>query len=145
MQTHSTQIFWAGALAILLQGQVAGLAQEQGAPGNPVANVPPKSINVTEAEKLLAGGTNIVILDVRTPEEYAKGRLSGSTNINFYAPDFNQRVGALDKNRTDLVHCAVGGRSAKACDQMSRMQFKALYNLEGGIKAWEKAGKKVEH
>jgi len=42
------------------------------------------------------------------------------------------------------VHCAVGGRSAKASDKMTTLQFTDVYNLEGGIKAWEKAGKPVE-
>ena len=51
---------------------------------------------------------------------------------------------ALDKNQTYLVHCAAGVRSATACAKMSRLKFSNLYNLEGGLKAWEKAGKPVE-
>ena len=88
--------------------------------------------------------TNAVVLDVRTPEEYAKGHLPGSVLLDFKAPDFKEKVTKLDRNRTYLVHCAVGGRSAQACDQMNQAGFIKVLNLEGGIKAWEAAGKPVE-
>ena len=58
-------------------------------------------------------------------------------------PDFAQKIANLDKTKVYLVHCAAGGRSAKACDKMGQLNFKNLYNLEGGFKAWEKAGKPV--
>jgi len=59
--------------------------------------------------------------------------------------DFEQKVAGLDKSKSYLVHCAAGVRSARACDKMSKMDFSRLYNLEGGFKAWEKAGNKAEH
>ncbi|MHB8522103.1 MAG: rhodanese-like domain-containing protein [Limisphaerales bacterium] len=144
MRINPVRFLSIGVLAVLLQGHTTASAQEKSGPVNPTGIVAPTNINVDEAEKLLLKDKKIVILDVRTPEEYQKVRLAGATNINFTAPDFEQKVAALDKSRTYLVHCAVGGRSAKACAKMSRLRFKSLYNLEGGIKAWEKAGKKVE-
>ncbi|MBU6402633.1 MAG: rhodanese-like domain-containing protein [Verrucomicrobia bacterium] len=132
-----------GVAGVCLAGLPGAWAQSPG--GGTDASGTVKNVNADQAEQLLSGGKKIVILDVRTPEEYRRGHLTGSTNINFFAADFAQRVGALDRNQTYLVHCAVGGRSAKACVQMNRLHFKSLYNLEGGIKAWEKAGKKVVH
>ena len=101
-----------------------------------------KNIGVEEFERLRASKT--VTLDVRTAEEYSKGHIPGAVNIDWNSRDFAEKVAALDKSQTYLVHCAAGGRSAKACARMTRLNFTNLYNLEGGFKAWEKAGKPVE-
>ena len=50
----------------------------------------------------------------------------------------------LEKSRVYLVHCAAGGRSARACQKLAKMNFSELYNLEGGLGAWQRAGKPVE-
>ena len=102
-----------------------------------------KNIGVDQFDKLRQQ-TNAVVLDVRTPKEFAAGHLAGAVNIDWNADDFGKKVAALDKSKTYLVHCAVGGRSAKASDKMTAIQFTNVYNLEGGMKAWEKAGKPVE-
>ncbi|MFN0126627.1 MAG: rhodanese-like domain-containing protein [Verrucomicrobiales bacterium] len=82
----------------------------------------------------------LTIIDVRTPEEYSKGCLANSVNIDFRGKDFKEALAKLDKSTPCLVHCAVGGRSAKTRDLMKSLGFKTIYHLEGGIKAWEKAG-----
>jgi phage shock protein E len=87
---------------------------------------------------------SIVVLDVRTKKEYGEGHIPGSVLIDFNSDDFDKQVAKLDKNKTYLVHCAAGGRSARACKKMDQLGFKKLYNLEGGMGAWEKAGKPVE-
>ena len=102
------------------------------------------NLEVDQAESLLARNKDIVILDIRTPKEFKASHLTGATNMDFYASDFEQQLSKLDKNKSYLVHCAVGGRSAKARDKMKEMNFKSIFHLEGGLKAWEKAGKKVE-
>ena len=102
-----------------------------------------KNIGVAEFDKLRQQ-TNSVVLDVRTPKEFTAGHIPGAVNIDWNGADFQTKVSALDKSKTYLVQCAVGGRSAKAADKMMTLQFTNVYNLEGGIKAWEKAGKPVE-
>jgi len=102
-----------------------------------------KNVNAQEFEKMRAAKTNIV-LDVRTQKEYDAGHIPGAKLIDFNSPDFDKKVSALDKDKTYLVHCAGGGRSAKASAKMSAMNFKDVYNLEGGYRAWEKAGNKPE-
>ena len=101
-----------------------------------------KNAGVDQFDKLRQQ-TNTVVLDVRTPKEFAAGHIPGAVNIDWNADDFGKKVAALDKSKTYLVHCAVGGRSAKASDKMTALQFTDVYNLEGGMKAWEKAGKPV--
>ena len=102
-----------------------------------------KNVDVAEFEKLRADKKNVV-LDVRTQKEFEAGHIPGAVNIDVNAPDFPEKVAKLEKNKTYLVHCAAGVRSAKACDKMSHLAFPKLYNLEGGFKAWETAGNKPE-
>jgi rhodanese-related sulfurtransferase len=101
------------------------------------------NIDVAEFEKLRADKKNIV-LDVRTQKEFEKGHIPGAVNIDVNAADFPEKIARLEKNKTYLVHCAAGVRSAKACEKMSHLDFPKLYNLEGGFKAWEPAGNKPE-
>jgi rhodanese-related sulfurtransferase len=82
-----------------------------------------------------------VILDVRTPEEFQAGHIAGAVNLDFNAPDFQTKARSLDRNKIYLVHCASGGRSARACDKHNQFDFPNLYNLPGGFRAWAKAGK----
>ncbi|MEK7389869.1 MAG: rhodanese-like domain-containing protein [Elusimicrobiota bacterium] len=102
-----------------------------------------KNIDAAQAYALVTGTAAVIVLDVRTPEEFAEGRISGAVNIDFHDASFKNRLDALDKEKTYLVHCAVGGRSAKARRLMQSLRFKMIYHLEGGIKAWQKAGHAV--
>ena len=102
-----------------------------------------KNLNVDQFEKMRAAKTN-VLLDVRTKKEYDAGHIPGAVLIDFNAPDFDKKIATLDKDKTYLIHCAVGGRSAKAAAKMSALNFKSVYNLEGGYRAWEKVGNKGE-
>ena len=102
-----------------------------------------KNLSVDEFARMAADKQN-VILDVRTPGEFSAGHIPGAVNLDYNAPDFQAKAAALDKSKTYLVHCAVGGRSVRACEKMSRLDFPNLYNLPGGFKAWAKAGQPVE-
>jgi rhodanese-related sulfurtransferase len=119
----------------------AALARAEDKPDAPKAVH--KSVGVDEFEKL-SKEPNTVILDVRTPAEYATGHLKDAVLIDLNSKDFDQKVKALDKGKTYLVHCAVGMRSEKACKRLDTFDFPKVYNLEGGIKAWKNAGKPVE-
>src|SRR5262245_49956905 len=66
-----------------------------------------KNVNVDEFEKMRADKQSRV-LDVRTAREFATGHLPGAINIDINAPDFEQKVAALDKSKSYLVHCAAG-------------------------------------
>lgn len=104
----------------------------------------PKNISVDDAEKLLKSDAKVIVLDVRTPEEFELGHIPGAKNIDFFSDDFARRIAALDKSKTYIVHCAAGGRSAKACKVFEQEQLPSVFHLNEGFKAWEKAGKPVE-
>lgn len=101
-----------------------------------------KNIGTAEFQKMMA--SDVVVLDVRTPEEVAAGSIEGSTALDFYGANFKQSLEALDKDKPVLVYCAVGGRSGNAMQMMKKMGFKEVYNLSGGIRAWKSEGKPVK-
>ena len=80
------------------------------------------------------------LLDVRTPEEFAAGKIEGATNIDFRADDFATKLGKLDKTKTYLVHCRSGGRSTESLKAFKELGFTSVIHLDGGMIAWEKAG-----
>ena len=102
-----------------------------------------RNVGVDDFDKLREN-KNHVVLDVRTPEEFARGHIPGARNLDYNAPDFQKKVAELDRSKTYLVHCAGGVRSAKACAILNQVAITNLVNLEPGFKAWEKAGKPVE-
>ena len=79
---------------------------------------------------------NVVLLDVRTPEEVAAGKIEGALEIDVLADDFEQKIQGLEKDKTYLVYCKAGSRSARACKVMEKAGFQDLYNLKGGYSAW---------
>jgi len=92
----------------------------------------------------LAANPGAVLLDVRTPEEVAEGALPGAVNINFNAPDFQEKISALDKAKSYFVYCKVGARSGKAATLMNESGFQEVHNLKGGYDAWVGQGLEVE-
>lgn len=100
-----------------------------------------RNVDVAEWEKLRKD-PQVVVLDVRTAEEFAEGHMPGAINLDIRGGKFAETLAGLDKSKTYLVHCAVGGRSAKACGQMDGLKFDKVVNLSGGITAWEAAGNK---
>ena len=134
------------AITLLLLGAVSLLTWPSPARADDKPEAAPavhKNVGVEEFEKLTKQPGNVV-LDVRTPSEYRNGHLKDAVLIDFMAKDFEEKVKGLDKSKTYLVHCQVGGRSAKACMKLDKLGFTNVINLEGGYKAWEKAGKPIE-
>jgi len=89
-----------------------------------------KSIHINEF--LEENPVGIVLVDVRTPEEYNAGHLDNATNINLFDVDFEQKFATIDKEETIYVYCKVGGRSAKAQEKLLSLGYKNVINLEGG-------------
>jgi thioredoxin 1 len=87
---------------------------------------------------------NGIVLDVRTAGEFSEGHLSKALNIDWYAKDFDSQVKNLDKAKPIFVYCKVGGRSASAADRLRALGFTKVYELAGGILAWEAAKMPVE-
>lgn len=92
-------------------------------------------ITATELKQRLDSGEDIQIIDVREPHEVAIAKLPNSTHIPL--GQILNRMSEIDPNRDTVVHCKMGGRSARAIDALKRSGFSGnLINLKGGITAW---------
>lgn len=83
---------------------------------------------------------DFVILDVRTPEEYANEHIAESVLLDFYADDFEDELDKLDKSKTYLVYCRSGNRSSKTMPVMEDLGFIEIYDMGGGINQWKAEG-----
>jgi rhodanese-related sulfurtransferase len=102
-----------------------------------------KEISAAEAHSMVqqnAGKSDFIILDVRTPLEYAGGHLAGALLIDFNSGSFRTEVDKLDKSKRYLVYCRTSNRSGQAVAVMKELGFKEVYDMDGGIVAWEAAG-----
>ena len=97
------------------------------------------------AEKL--NEKSVVVLDVRSPQEVAMGRIPGSININIADPDFAKQVAKLDPSKTYMVHYAAGspgGRSRRSLEALQELGVEKVYHLDGGFNGWKQSGNEVE-
>jgi len=88
---------------------------------------------------------NVIVVDVRTPEEYAAGHIENARLINFYDTNWSEQMSQLDKNKPVIVYCAVGGRSGKAYAALQKLGFKTIYDMKGGFDAWKKNQLPIAH
>lgn len=100
-------------------------------------------ISPEELNKLMESNSDIQLLDVRTAEEVAEGKLSGSVNISFYEDEFAEMVKALDTTKPVYIYCEAGGRSADAAKVVEKL-FPHIYDLEGGMTSWKEKELAVE-
>ncbi len=78
-----------------------------------------------------------VVIDLRTPEELAEGKIPGAIEIDFFGPGFEPAIKKLDRDKVYLVYCAGGGRSSETADLMKELGFQKIYNLEEGFNGWK--------
>ncbi len=100
------------------------------------------AIGVSAAKDLIASQENAIIMDVRTPVEYAASHITGAVNVSVQDESFENMVIELDPNKTYIVHCTrnpAEGRSSRALVTLKGLGFKHLYSLEGGYVAWQDA------
>jgi len=102
-----------------------------------------KDIFPAEAWELISKkreGDDLVIIDVSTPQEYKDLHLEGSINLNLLSRFFKTRLDVMNKSKTYVVYCKVGGRSKIAQKLMQQFGFRTVYNVVGGTLLWEEEG-----
>ena len=90
-------------------------------------------------QKLVDSGEGMV-LDVRTPDEVAQGQIGEASVIDFHSEDFSRKLGLMNRELPVYVYCRSGGRSGRTAAMMQEMGFSRVYNLQGGMKAWQTEG-----
>jgi rhodanese-related sulfurtransferase len=99
----------------------------------------PEDVNSAQATELMQSD-EVVVLDVRTQEEWDKGHIEGAQHMDFYKDDFDSKLAELPKDKEYVVYCHSGGRSAKTVAKMKQAGFEKVHNLQGGITAWKSEG-----
>jgi rhodanese-related sulfurtransferase len=123
------------ALASLLLG---GCERDQRANG---VNI--NRVGIEEFSRLLEQD-GCVLLDVRSPAEFAAGHIPGAKNLDVSSPSFELEMRRLDPAGCYLVYCHSGRRSRRACGMMEAAGFVQLHDLAPGYSGWASAGKPVE-
>lgn len=101
------------------------------------------TISVDEFYKMVEeskNNKNIVIIDLRTENEYNNGHIENAINIDFYNLSLTDILNKLNKDKTYLIYCRSGNRSGKTLPIMKDLGFKKVYNMEGGILLWSSRG-----
>jgi rhodanese-related sulfurtransferase len=97
------------------------------------------NLNVSEfSQKITEPG--VIILDVRTPEEFASGHIEGALNIDFNSGNFANEITRLNPSETYAVYCRSGSRSGQAASIMHKAGFHDVSNLNGGVIDWTNDG-----
>jgi len=114
-----------------------GCAGESEAPTQTI-----KDVTAEEAFNLIQeneSNPNFIIVDVRTPQEFAEGHIENAINIDFRSDAFNGEIGNLDRTTKYLLYCRSGNRSRGALSVMTELGFKEVYHLSAGIIGWAEA------
>jgi rhodanese-related sulfurtransferase len=107
-------------------------------------NEPFTRVSINDAEEMMSG-SDVQVVDVRDPFEFSSGHVPGALHIPINpVTGFMRRKDELPSDKPIIFVCAVGQRSALACEVAASMGFTNLFNLEGGTDAWVKAGKPVD-
>jgi phage shock protein E len=83
---------------------------------------------------------SVLLVDVRTPEEFNTGHILGAINIDYNGSSFAEGVAVLPKGKKVYVYCRSGGRSSASIPFFLKAGYKFVTNLEHGITGWEAAG-----
>jgi rhodanese-related sulfurtransferase len=101
------------------------------------------NVTVTQAKTIVDTNDfnpDFVILDVRTPSEFATVHIANAINVDYNDVNFSAELDALDHNKMYLLHCASGGRSTPTFAMMQTKHFREVYHMNNGLNAWIAAG-----
>jgi phage shock protein E len=94
-------------------------------------------VSPTDAAQVIADDpAGLVVLDIRTPQEFNEARLADAVMVDFYAEDFAAQLGTLDKDVPYVMYCNSGNRSSEAVKTMKDLGFVEVYEIDGGIVNW---------
>lgn len=102
------------------------------------------NLKAEEAVQLVGKEKTLIIVDVRTPEEFQEGHLTRARNVDFNGIDFSgslaHNLRAFERGSPVLVYCRSGRRSTASLKVFKNLGIRQIYHLDGGIKAWSEAG-----
>ena len=96
-------------------------------------------VTVAEAKALIDGEGSVVVLDVRTPEEFAEGHIEGALNVDFRSDNFAEELAELDRDQRHIVHCRSGRRSSASMEVFEELGFTDIQHMFEGFNGWQDA------
>ncbi len=137
--THRSRLLRGAAAAVLGAALAVSAAGCSSSTETTSQSATAESLDVTAfAERVATDG--VVVLDVRTPAEFAEGHLPGAVNIDVESGDFTSDIAELDKDAEYAIYCRSGNRSKVAMQTMADEGFTDLADLNGGIGDWAANG-----
>lgn len=118
-------------LTVMLIALIASMAAADGAALTALST--PQFKSMLEQSHTTA---DVVLLDIRTSQEFANGHIADAVLIDFYASDFVDRLKALDRKKTYLIYCRSGNRTSKSLEIFEKLGFQHVYHLEKGLVGW---------
>lgn len=91
------------------------------------------NLSLEEARNMMLNNENVILLDVRSHQEFAEGHLDGAINIPTYEIYSKASKILIDKDAIIIAYCTLGVRSKNVIKILKKMGYKNLYNLDGGI------------
>lgn len=116
------------------------------APELALAEPPLQDVSARTAAALIEenrSNPDFIILDIRTPREFAAGHIKGARNIDFYAQSFANEFRGLDREKTYLIYCRSGNRSGQIMGAVEKMHFKQVFHMRSGLVDWVGQGFKL--
>jgi thioredoxin 1 len=107
-----------------------------GACGNTSQTSSFAQLSANEFQQMLQKTSQVQLIDVRTPEEFAVGYIDKAVNIDINGDSFESKLSRYDVEKPLFIYCLGGGRSHEASEIAKKMGFKEIYDLKGGIMAW---------
>jgi phage shock protein E len=103
-------------------------------------------VSPADAAQVIADDpAGLVVLDLRTLEEFNEARLADAIMVDFYADDFADQLDTLNKDAPYVVYCRTGNRSSEAVKTMKDLGFVEVYEVDGGIVNWYDQGYPIEN
>lgn len=122
----------------LMNGCGDNTSEQAGTSGAALRHVTPaQADSMIRADQ---GDPDFVLLDIRTPREFAGEHLAGAELLDFYAPTFKQNLAKFGKDKSYLIYCRTGYRTGIALGVMGELGFKNAANMLGGITRWKSEG-----
>ena len=142
MKVSTSRTAGAAILAAVFLAGWAGAASTAATATTPRASVhktidDKASLVLADARKLMADRKDLLLIDVRSPQEFGQGFIAGSQNVPFI--DIMEGRHNLPKDKPLLLICSIGGRSFAAVQLLQEKGYKEVYNLDGGIQSWSRA------
>lgn len=97
------------------------------------------NIDAANAQDFIIANPDAVVIDVRTPSEFAQGHIAGAINVDYKGDDFRDELAKLDKATHYVLHCKSGTRSGKSLVIMKELEFKHITHMDGGFDGWKAA------